>query len=430
MRRRITWLVAATSSALVVAFVIPLCLLLVVIAEDRAAARARDQAQNVAALIGTVTDQRTLAQAVTTIGATGATVIVVTASGQHLGSAEPLAADSQAAVDRARTSLQAVTVHQDHGIDAVVPVARAGGVDVVLATVPEDEVRAGVVPGWLALGALGAVLVGAAVLMARELGRRVSTPVTELGTVAHRLYEGDLSARARPSGPEETAEVGRTLNRLADRINDLLVAERERVADLGHRLRTPVTALRLATDRLDDREAAERLDRLIDELHHQVDSVVRDARRGLREDLPLPVDVGEIVAERAAFWGVLAEDLGRELVASVPQVDGGLRVAITRADVIECIDTLIDNCLTHTPDGAPIALAAGADGSQAWFEVADGGPGLASEGYRGRGESAVGSTGLGLDIVDRIATSIGGQVGFTRSHLGGLSVRVSLPRAV
>ena len=83
MRRRITWLVAATSSALVVAFVIPLCLLLVVIAEDRAAARARDQAQNVAALIGTVTDQRTLAQAVTTIGATGATVIVVTASGQR-----------------------------------------------------------------------------------------------------------------------------------------------------------------------------------------------------------------------------------------------------------------------------------------------------------------------------------------------------------
>lgn len=41
--------------------------------------------------------------------------------------------------------------------------------------------------------------------------------------------------------------------------------------------------------------------------------------------------------------------------------------------------------------------------------------------------SAVGSTGLGLDIVDRIATSIGGQVGFTRSHLGGPSVRVSLP---
>lgn len=430
MRRRITWLVAATSSALVVAFVIPLCALLVVIAENRATGRARDQAQGVAALIGTVTDEQTLAQAVSTIAAAGTSVVVISPSGAQIGADGPLAADSQAAVDRARSTLQAVTVRQDHGVDAVVPVARAAGVDVVLATVPESEVRAGVVPGWAALIGVGAALVTASVLMARELGRRVSTPVTSLGTVAHRLYEGDLSARAVPSGPEETVEVARALNLLADRIERLLTAERERVADLGHRLRTPVTALRLATDRLDDRSAAERLDRIIDELHENVDSVVRDARRGIQEDLPAPVDLAATVSERAAFWGALAEDVGRPVQVSVPTVQGGLLVTMRAAEVLECLDTLVDNCFTHTPDGTPIAFSAGGDGSHAWFEVGDGGPGLSPEGYRGRGTSAAGSTGLGLDIVERAAAAHGGEVTHGHSALGGLSVRVSLPRVV
>ena len=64
-------LVAATSSALVVAFVVPLCALLVTVAEDRASARARDQAQSVAALLGTVEDPAALGRAIETLAAAG-----------------------------------------------------------------------------------------------------------------------------------------------------------------------------------------------------------------------------------------------------------------------------------------------------------------------------------------------------------------------
>lgn len=426
MRRRITWLVAATSSALVVAFVIPLCALLVVIAEDRAAGRARDQAHSVASLLGTLTDRATLTRAVETISSDGPAVVVVTADDQTFGTHGPLAADSRAAVERARTTRQAVTVNQDHGIDAVVPVIRAKGVDVVIATVPEDEVRAGIASGWVAISLLGLLLVTTCVLMARELGRRVSTPVTNLGAVAHRLYEGDLSARAVPTGPEETVEVAKALNRLADRIERLLTAERERVADLGHRLRTPVTALRLAADQLSDRDAAARMDRLIDELHHNVDGVVRDARRGIREDLPAGTDLTELVMERATFWRPLAEDLGREVTLTVPS-DDRTWVAMSRKEVQECIDTLMDNCFTHTPDGTAISLTVLATPDGAAFEVGDAGAGLTSD-YQGRGHSAGGSTGLGLDIVRRLAEAAGGSLTLGSSHLGGLSVRVSLPR--
>lgn len=429
MRRRITLLVAATSSALVVAFVVPLCALLVTVAEDRASARARDQAQSVAALLGTVEDPAALGRAIETLAVAGPPVVVIASDGRMIGAQGRLAADTSAAVDQARASLTATTVAQDHGIDAIVPVASGDYVDIVVATVAEAEVRSGVLAGWGALISLGVVLVGVAVLMARELGRRVSTPVTDLGEVAHRLSAGDLSARATPSGPEETVEVAKTLNRLADRIDSLLVAERERVADLGHRLRTPVTALRLATDQLTDREAADRIDRLVDELHHSVDEVVREARRPLRDALPTPGDLGAIVSERARFWGALAEDQGRALSLVLPAAQGApILVTLSAKDVQECVDTLMDNYFSHTPDGAPAVLTVGSDAARGWFDVSDGGPGMTA--YGGRGESGGGSTGLGLDIVRRLAASAGGEVRIGPAELGGLSVTVSIPRAV
>ena len=47
------------------------------------------------------------------------------------------------------------------------------------------------------------------------------------------MREGDGAARAVPGGPEETAELGRALNALADRIHELVEEEREQVADLN-----------------------------------------------------------------------------------------------------------------------------------------------------------------------------------------------------
>ncbi|NIT76487.1 MAG: HAMP domain-containing protein, partial [Thermoplasmata archaeon] len=62
---------------------------------------------------------------------------------------------------------------------------------------------------------------------------------------ARRMGEGDLDARVEPSEPEEIRDVGEAFNQLARRLDQLLVEERESVADLSHRLRTPLTSLRL-----------------------------------------------------------------------------------------------------------------------------------------------------------------------------------------
>ena len=89
-------------------------------------------------------------------------------------------------------------------------------------------------------------------VIARQLGRRISEPLREVAQTAHQLREGDLTARADVRGTPETVELAQALNGLAERTSELLAAERAAVGDLSHRLRTPVTALRLDAESVDD----------------------------------------------------------------------------------------------------------------------------------------------------------------------------------
>jgi len=427
MARRIALLVAATTSAVVLAFVVPLGLLIANIAQDRAETRAREQAQAVATLVATVEDVPTLDRTVRDASAQGPTVVVVQPDGTVLGGPpSSLSGQVTADVTRAREDKEAFTADHGGGRDAVVPVATTRGLHVVVASVTTEELRAGVTAAWATIAALGVGLVALSVGVAWWLGRRISTPVTEVATVAHRLREGDSTARAVPGGPPETAELGRALNALADRIHALVVAEREHVADLGHRLRTPVTALRIDTDLIDDPGVADRLREHVDHLQRRIDEVVREARRPLAAEMATSTEVGPVVAERVGFWRALAEDQDRrlDLVADAP----GVRVELSVGDLREILDTLLDNVFTHTPEGTDARVVLGRSDGAARLVVEDTGPGLAVP-WRGRGHSGAGSTGLGLAIVHQVVEGAGGAVNLVDNELGGLRVEVLLPVA-
>ena len=451
MTRRIALLVAATTSAVVVAFIVPLCFLVANLAADRGSTRAREQAQSVATFVATLADRDALARTVSDLSTRGPEVVVVEADGTVLGrdgtaSTADLPADTRAEVERATRDRAAFTVDQAHGLDAVVPVATSRGLQVVVATVPSAELRSGVVGAWLTIIALGIALVAVSVAVAFRLGRRTSEPVVEVAAVAHRLREGDSTARAVPGGPPETAELGRALNALADRIHELVAAEREQVADLGHRLRTPVTALRLDTDLVADEEVARRLRGHVDELQRGIDDVVREARRTVRDELSGTTEVPGVVAERVAFWQPLADDQGRLLTLAVDESpvtdpESGRTmtvrspVGLGTEDLRELVDTLLDNVFAHTPDDAEalVGVRVSLEGDEGTdtraavvLTVEDAGPGMHRP-YLGRGHSATGSTGLGLAIVHRLAEGAGGWVLLRRSRLGGLAVTVTLP---
>ena len=90
-------------------------------------------------------------------------------------------------------------------------------------------------------------------------------------------------------------------------------AEREHAADLSHRLRTPLTALRLDAERLHDEAEAARISAAVDDLEAVVTSVIAETRRERRQPEPRGVDLAEAVRERMAFWSVLARGQGRSV---------------------------------------------------------------------------------------------------------------------
>ncbi len=420
MRRRISLLVAATTSAVVLAFVIPLLLLVRSVASDRALSVGDDEARSAGIVVSRLSGTPGLADAVEEVDLrSAATTSVITPDGEVLGSPAPdIVTDGDLA--RGRDG-QAFTDLHDGAGEIVVPVVTDQGPFVVVTVVPESMMTAGVGRAWLSISLLGVALLGAAVVVADRIGRRTSRPVTRLADVAERLGEGDLGARADPEGPPETVELADTMNRMAARIEELLVAERSAVGDLSHRLRTPVTALRLDAESLPDPALAARLGSHIEQLQASIDALVREARRPLGDTLQAGCDARAVVSGRAAYWSALAEDQGREVELDLPREAVGC--AVNAADLVDVVDVLVDNVFAHTPAEVGFRISLVEQPDTLTLEVSDPGPALPDDPQR------VGSTGLGLDIVRRSAAQAGGHLTWTQDD-SGTHARVVLPRLV
>jgi signal transduction histidine kinase len=299
------------------------------------------------------------------------------------------------------------------------------GTAVIRTFVSESQLHRGVARAWLLLGCVGFGLLALSVAVADQLARSLVRPLAAAAGVSDRLAAGDLSARATVAGPPEVRRVGAGLNHLAARIGELLAHERETVADLSHRLRTPLTALRIDAESMHD--GAERAQLLgdVNAVEHTVNKIIHDARHPASARDDLVCEAGLVVAERAAFWRPLAEDTERRMIVEL--ATGQMLVRASREDLAACADILLENVFAHTPDGAGCAIRLShREPGGAWLVVADEGPGFPQADPTERGRSSIGSTGLGLNIVRRIAESSGGALMIGQSASGGGVVTVGL----
>ncbi len=420
MRRRLVLVVAATTGLVVVAFAIPLAALVRDVAHDRAITAAERDAAALAPVLAVTQDPQLIGAAITQTPTGGDGRLAVFLDGSQIGDDE--AADPQAlSLARDGSGFSRDTAD---GAEIYSPVITGdGATSVVRARVPSALLDDGVTTAWAALAAVGVALIGAGCLLADRLARSVTRDADELAGTARALAGGDAHARARPGGVPEIAAVAAALNGLADRIDELRAAERERVADLSHRLRTPLTVLRLEADRTGIPALTEGVDRL----ERDITQIVRDARLPLHDGLDTSCDLAAVTRDRAAFWHALAEDDGRPVATHVDDVP--LRVRLGEDEAIAALDALLTNVFTHTPDGTAYAIQlTRADGNRAHLVVRDDGPGVADpDAATERGASGRGSTGLGLDIVRHAAQRAGGDVCVESSAGGGLQVTLDLP---
>ncbi len=257
MRLRIILLAVAISSMILVSFLVPLALLLRTFQEDRAISAATVQAQLLAPLVATV-DRHDLEDAVKLVNAEQPSQrVTVFMPGVQLGAP----AQRSPGVQLAATRLRSLTDRVPGGTEVLVAVAGLphNGKAVIRTFVSRAQLTHGVLRAWLVLGGVGLGLVAVSVIVSAWLARSLVRPLRALAHASEQLAAGDLSARAPFEGAPEIRKVSLGLNRLAVRIGELLAHERETVADLSHRLRTPLTALRIDAESLRDQEEMTRL---------------------------------------------------------------------------------------------------------------------------------------------------------------------------
>ncbi len=421
MRRLLIAYGAALTSAVLVAVLVPFGLLADTLAYDRAVAAGRQEAQGLS-LIVTTTGPKGLQDAVSVINTGPRQTTVFLPGGRIVGPRAPRSASVKLAAQG-----RAFTASTSGGVEILLPVGGANGVVVIRTFVPDDLLHAGVNTAWATLAATGLALLAVAVVVGARLASRLSRSLRDLADVAARMGQGDLTARVDAQGPPEVASVGRVLNGLGGRITEMLTDERELGADLSHRLRTPVTALSLAVESLENKEERTRMTSHVDQLVAAIDAAVLAARHPshLRDDQHC--DAAAVVTERSRFWGVLADETGRDLVLDVPQREASIPVAAV--DLGAALDALIDNVFSHTPAGTSFRLAVEStgDGSMVAIIVEDHGAGLGESDLAHRGRSGAGSTGIGLDVARRTTRQVGGTVEIGNSSAGGARIVMTFP---
>ncbi|MCI4044919.1 HAMP domain-containing sensor histidine kinase [Streptomyces sp. TRM75563] len=435
MRWALVKVCLAVTAMVVIAFAVPLGLVIREMASDRAFSDAERQAATIAPALSITTDREELTRAVlsTEPGDRGRLAVHVPAEDGPLdiGTRRATPKDVETVRKAGRASITEVT----GGFALLQPTALStGDIAVVEVFVAEGEVSNGVATAWLMLAGVGVALIVGSVAVADRLGVRMVQPAQRLAGAAQDLGEGRLGTRVPEDGPTELRSAAVAFNSMADQVVQLLANERELAADLSHRLRTPLTVLRLNAASLGEGPAAEQTRAAVQQLEHEVDTIIRTAREQRPQTQGVQTgagcDASEVIRERMGFWSALAEDEGREV--RLAGVDRTVRIPVARPELAAALDALLGNVFRHTPEGTAFAVDVHHSGDAVIVLVSDAGPGIddpkaalarGASGRDGAGGS-VGSTGLGLDIVRRVAESTGGDLRIGRSVLGGTEVRI------
>jgi signal transduction histidine kinase len=275
-------------------------------------------------------------------------------------------------------------------------------------------------------GALVSVLIvgiGAA-LVSRQIGR----PLADLATAAQALGSGQTNVAAPVSGPDDVRRASTAFNAMADRLGRQLNRQRQMLWALSHDLRTPITAIRLRAELIEDEAARQRLLASVEEMEQLTEQALALARAGASEEARVRVDLAEIAR---TLCGEL-QDMGVNAQADAPSP---VMIECRPSEIARALRNLAENAAKYGGGGV-MRVSASANGG-AIVEVSDDGPGvsadmldrLATPFFRAdaarSGENN--GAGLGLAIAQAIAEAHGGRLDFANRTPRGFTATLTLP---
>jgi signal transduction histidine kinase len=292
-----------------------------------------------------------------------------------------------------------------------------------------------------ALDAAAAIAVVLVALGAYLFRRRLEMRINDIGHTARAIGAGDLQSRIVISGDDEFARLSVDINRMLDRIEQLMNGVRHVSNAIAHDLRTPLSRVRGGLDEaLRHDQTAEGLSYAartaidsIDELIQLFNKLLQiaEAESGMRAASFAAVDLQQLILDMSELYDAAAEESGVHLRVLT-------RAAVwARGDrdlLASAVASVIDNAIKYAGSGTQVDLGAYQTSSGAAVVVEDNGPGvpeaelprLAERFYRlDRARSQPGN-GLGLAIVSAIATLHGGRLQLTNAT-PGLRVSIELP---
>lgn len=256
---------------------------------------------------------------------------------------------------------------------------------------------------------------------------RITGPIRRLALAADEFgLEG-----SRPDmplgGPKEVNALSDALVRMHDRLTTMIADRTRMLAALGHDLRSPITALRLRVETVEDEEARERMVASLDEMQEMVEATLAYAR-GVSSDQPSePVELVAMLAELSKEVSLTGATVRLELCSP-------MTLTLRRVPMRRALRNLIENAQRYG-DGARISIMK--DRKEVRIRIDDYGPGIPEgdlervfdpfarlETSRSRD---TGGTGLGLPIARSIIRAHGGEIQLSNRAEGGVRAEVTLP---
>ena len=271
---------------------------------------------------------------------------------------------------------------------------------------------------WITLPSIILILIAILFL------KNQTKPISNLARAAQRFGKGDYINEFRPSGAREIRNAAYEFDRMAKRINRHLNQRSEMLSGISHDLRTPLTRLKLQLAMINNQQISNNMSKDIDEMENMLNDYLQFAKTQAKENTE-KINIKNIfkIIENRMNNPNLKFDIKNEISFY------GRKNALER-----CFSNIINNGLVY---GKKITVSVQKSSNRAIIFFDDDGPGIPIEQYRNvfkpffrldksRSLNKSG-VGLGLAIVEDIVHSHGGNIQLSKSDMGGLQVKISLP---